>query len=158
MPNKKIQELINQITTIYDGDPWYGNSIQVILNDVTEETAFWTPKKNAHSIAQLVWHMVYWRQSLIKRLAGDTGYKGSMKSEDNWSTEVKLKALRWPAIRGLLHESQQNLTELLDKQSDSLLNKPYSEKATYLDLITGIIQHDVYHIAQIAYLKSIYSK
>ncbi|MCW5909848.1 MAG: DinB family protein [Cyclobacteriaceae bacterium] len=155
MANKEIQQLVMQFRSIYDGEPWYGNPMQEILKDVPAEAAFWAPKKNAHSIAQLVWHMVYWRQSLIKRLAGDTAYKGSVKSEDNWSTEAKLKALGWPAIRELLHASQKQLIELLEKQTDKLLDEPYSEKATYRDLITGIIQHDLYHLGQVAYLKSI---
>lgn len=158
MHNKKIQELVTQFKSNFDGEPWFGNSIHVILNDVTAQTAFWTPKKNAHTIAQLVWHMVYWRQSLIKRLSGNTAYKGSMKSEDNWSTEIKLKALGWPAIQELLYTSQEKLIELLGKQSDSLLNESYIEKTTYLDLITGIIQHDIYHLGQIAYLKNLYTQ
>lgn len=156
MSNKKIKELVNQVATIYGGPAWYGNSIKETLKELSEEAAFWAPKKNAHSIAQLVWHMVYWRQSLIKRLAGDTTYKSSMKSEDNWSNKEKLKALGWPTIEELLHSSQQQLIQVLEKQNDTLLTEVYKAEATFNDLITGIIQHDLYHLGQVAYLKSIY--
>ncbi|MBL7860910.1 MAG: DinB family protein [Cyclobacteriaceae bacterium] len=155
MANKQVQELVKQFETMFQGSPWYGSSIEEILEEIDEKVAFWTPTPKAHSIAQLVWHMVYWCQSLIKRLEGDLTYKGSMKSEDNWSTESKLKALGWSTILKLLHESQNRLLELLTKQPDSLLDKIYIEKATHRDLIQGILQHDLYHAGQIAYLKSI---
>lgn len=154
---KKIQELVGQFTRVYSESPWYGDSILGIINQVTDEAAFWQPSKNAHSIAQIVWHMIYWRLALIKRLEGDVAYKPSMKSEDNWSNDVKLKTISWKSIKGLLGESQEKIIALLNKQDDSLLDKAYSENATYEDLISGIFQHDLYHLGQIAYLKSIHS-
>lgn len=154
---KKIQELVGQFSKTYNESPWYGDSMLRIINQVSDEAAFWQPNKNAHSIAQLVWHMVYWRQALIKRLEGDVDYKPSMKSEDNWSNDEKLKTINWKSIKELLAESQEKLINLLNKQDDLLLDKAYTEKATYEELITGIFQHDLYHLGQIAYLKSINS-
>lgn len=158
MPSrKKIEELVGLFTKVYSESPWYGDSILGIINKISDETAFWQPTKNAHSIAQIVWHIIYWRQALIKRLEGDVDYKPSMKSEDNWSNDEKLKTINWTNIKELLSESQEKLTTLLDQQDDSLLDKAYTEKATYGELITGIFQHDLYHLGQIAYLKSIHS-
>lgn len=154
---KKIDELVAQFNTIYAGKPWYGDSITEILDQVNEKVAYWQPNQKSHSIAQLVWHMTYWRQALIKRLKGDSTYKGSMKSEANWSTPEKLKSIGWDNIRTLLAESQHELTTLLCEQKDSLLSKPYTEKASYQELIVGIIQHDLYHTGQIAYLKTIFN-
>jgi uncharacterized damage-inducible protein DinB len=34
--------------------------------------------------------------------------------------------------------------------------KPYYKAVTYREIITGILQHDIYHLGQIAYVKSIY--
>lgn len=154
---KQIQEKIEQFARVYGESPWYGDSIQQIVNQVTEEAAFWQPTKNAHSIAQIVWHMVYWRHALIKRLEGDVAYKPSMKSEDNWSINENIKNSSWGKIKELLAESQEKIITLLKKQDDSLLDKAYSEKASYLDVINGIFQHDLYHLGQIAYLKSIHT-
>lgn len=102
---KKINELVGQFNTIYAGIPWYGDSITDILDQVNEKTAFLQSVKNAHSIAQLVWHMNYWRQALIKKLKGDSTYKGSMKDEANWSTPEKLKSIGWDKKSKLLDES-----------------------------------------------------
>jgi uncharacterized damage-inducible protein DinB len=158
MPNKKITAFAHAFTTIYDGNPWYGESMSAILNKVTPSSAFRQAGKGAHTIAQLVAHIVYWRQSLIKRLEGDLLYRSSMKSDDNWPANTRLKRLGWKNLRRSLHESQQKLVRLLHNQSDTLLKKKYSEKATYHDLINGILQHDLYHLGQVAYLASLFTK
>ncbi len=155
-PNPKLNLYTAQFAAMYDGQPWYGDSICHILESITPAKAYWQPTPNAHSIAQLVSHMIYWRLALIKRLEGDVEYKPSMKSEDNWKSNEQLKKKKWKLLKKSLEESQTKLLSLLSKQKDTLLNKKYSEKATFLDLINGILQHDLYHTGQIAYLKSIY--
>ncbi len=153
---KQVSEITNQFETTYEGKPWYGSSITKILSDVTEKVALWKPTENAHSIAQLVWHMTYWRQALIKKLEADLEYKASMESEDNWSSPEKIRSVGWNTILEQFHESQQKLVDLLKKQDDSLLEKTYYKEVTYREIITGILQHDIYHLGQIAYVKSIY--
>lgn len=158
MSDKKINAFVNEFQNIYHGTPWYGESMSAILDKVTPTSAFRQMSKGTHTIAQLIAHIVYWRQSLIKRLEGDLQYRSSMKSDDNWPANTRLKQLGWKKLRDSLHESQQKLVALLNKQSDSLLKKDYSEKATYHDLINGILQHDLYHLGQVAYLASIFTK
>lgn len=156
--NPKLNLYAAQFAAMYNGLPWYGDSICQILENVTPAKAYWQPTRDAHSIAQLVSHMIYWRQTLIKRLDGDMEYKPSMKSEDNWKSNELLKKVGWKSLRKSLDQSQTKLLNLLAKQNDTLLKKKYSEKASFLDLINGILQHDLYHTGQIAYLKSIYRK
>jgi uncharacterized damage-inducible protein DinB len=155
-PNPKLGHFITQFAALYDGHPWYGDAICQLFESVTPAKAYWQPTAHAHSIAQLVSHMIYWRQALIKRLEGDLAYKPSMKSEENWKSNEQLKKIGWTSLKKSLDESQSKLLALLSNQKDALLKKNYSEKASYQDLINGILQHDLYHTGQIAYLKSIY--
>ena len=155
-PNPKLNFYIAQFAAMYDGQPWYGDSICQVLESISPAKSYRQPTQGAHSIAQLVSHMVYWRLALIKRLEGDTDYKPSMKSEDNWKSNMQLKKMGWKNLKKSLEGSQTKLLSLLSKQNDNLLKKKYSEKATFLDLINGILQHDLYHTGQVAYLKSIY--
>ena len=157
-PNPKLTNYVAQFTTMYDGNPWYGNSICQIIEPITPAKAYWQPTPGAHTIAQIVSHMIYWRQALIKRLGGDLDYKPSMKSEDNWKSHEQLKKLGWKSLLKSLEESQSQLLTLLSNQKDNLLKKKYSDKATFQELINGILQHDLYHTGQIAYLNSIYQK
>jgi uncharacterized damage-inducible protein DinB len=152
----KLIRYAAQFIAMYNGEPWYGDSICQILKSVTPAKAFWQPAGGAHTIAQIISHMIYWRQSLIKRLSGDPDYKPSMNSEDNWKSNDQLKRAGWKSLKKSLDESQELLLSLLGKQKDSILKKPYSDKATFDDLINGILQHDLYHTGQVAYLKSIY--
>lgn len=154
--NPKISRFAAQFSAMYNGKPWFGDSICQILKSITPAKAYWQPNDGAHSIAQITSHMIYWRQSLIKRLNGDLDYKPSMTSEDNWRSNEQLKKTGWKSLQKSLHESQALLLSVLTKQKDSILNKKYSDKANYQDLINGILQHDLYHTGQIAYLKSIY--
>jgi uncharacterized damage-inducible protein DinB len=81
-----------------------------------------------------------------------------MQSDENWKSNEQLKKEGWKSLMNSLAESQGQLLSLLSKQKDSLLKKKYSDQATFQEVITGILQHDLYHTGQIAYIKSIYPK
>ena len=147
-----------QFASIYKGHPWYGDSICHLLDRVTPAIAFRQSAKETHSIAQIVFHIIYWRQSLIKRLEGDLAYQPTVKSENNWKSNHHLKKYGWKIIKQNLHESQAQLLSLLARQKDAFLKTRYSNKVTFEELINGILQHDLYHTGQIAYLISIHSK
>ena len=57
---KETDFIISQLNETFKGDPWFGRSITALLNEVDEEMAFIQLKKQ-HSILELVWHMVNWR-------------------------------------------------------------------------------------------------
>ena len=156
LPNPKIIHLVAQFSALYDGQPWYGDSLCLTLETITPAKAYWQPVDGAHSIAQITSHMIYWRQSLIKKLNGDLDSNPSMESEENWKTNELLKKAGWRSLLNSLAESQAQLLTLLAKQKDSILKKKYSEKGTFQDIIHGVLQHDLYHTGQLAYLKNIY--
>jgi len=53
-----------------------------------------------------------------------------------------------------LQETQNELINLLEKQQESLLEKSVSERTyNFRKLLQGLIQHDIYHLGQIAYIK-----
>lgn len=153
MTNTGIQHYIERFQDIYNGAPWYGETIDVKLKDISDLIAFIQPHDGAHSIAELVKHMTYWRQSLIKRLEGDEAFKGSMKSPDNWISVDSLSAMGWQKIRDEFDEAQHKIIQLLSKQNDDLLTQEYSKGKTFEYLIEGIIDHDVYHLGQIGLVK-----
>jgi len=156
--NSKLLWFAAQFEALYNGRPWYGTPLLELVKPVTPAKAFWQPKKNAHSIAQLISHIIYWRQPLIKRLSGDLDYTPSVQSEDNWKINEQLRKKGWKSLLQSLEESQHLLVTLLTNHKDSLLKKKYSDNLTYQELINGILQHDLYHTGQVAYLKNIYQR
>jgi uncharacterized damage-inducible protein DinB len=158
MAKKQIEKYIAQCNSIYEGTPWYGYPLKSICDTVSASIVFKQPTKDSHCIAQLVAHVTYWRLALSIKLEGNDAFKPSMTSEDNWKNISALKRTGWKKILHNFHDSQARLIAALATQDDTLLKKRYSEKYTYQQLIEGIIQHDLYHAGQIAYLKNVYAK
>lgn len=155
MNNSRIRKYMDHFKEIYDGSPWYGDNIVAKVSNLTADTAFTRPVQGMHSVAEVVSHMTYWRQSLISRMQKDSNFKGSMESEDNWKDLVRLKALGWDTVRNALIETQEQIVQLLSEQSDDLLDQEYSDGATYEYLIRGVTYHDIYHLGQIGLIRKL---
>ncbi len=155
MNNFKINYYVNRFNEIYNGSPWYGETVNAKLKNVSEENAFVQPLGNVHSVAEIVSHMTYWRQALISRLEGDKSFSPSVESDDNWRNVEKLKTAGWRKIIADFDHTQNKITSLLPKQLDKFLEEEYSKGSTYEYLIQGIIDHDIYHLGQVGLVKKL---
>lgn len=150
MNNKEIPRMINMLKNIYDGAAWHGSSIMKILNKISAQQAFQT-SEDIHRICELVQHITAWRIFAIKRLEGDAHYEVSQN--ENWKTFTVQDEEAWAEIKNDLGKSQQDLINALEKTSDGLLDEEVSDKAyDYYTLVHGVIQHDLYHLGEIALL------
>lgn len=155
MNNSRMLRYADHFREIYDGSPWYGDNIVTKMDRLTDDTAFARPVPGMHSVAEVVSHMTYWRQSLIARLRQDSSFKASVNSEDNWKSLERLKAQGWDTVRGAFVATQESILSLLSQQSDDILEREYSDGSTYDYLIRGVIQHDVYHIGQVGLIRTL---
>lgn len=153
MSNTRILRYADHFREIFNGSPWYGDNIVTKVDGLTDDTAFARPIQGMHSVAEVVAHMIYWRQSLIGRLQDDSGFRASVDSEDNWKDLARLKKEGWDAVRNALVGSQETLVGLLSQQSDDILERAYSDGSTYDYLIRGVMYHDVYHLGQIGLIR-----
>ena len=62
--------IIDELNAAIAGEPWHGDSIQTLLNDVTADQARARPIAAAHSIWEIVRHLTAWTQEVRRRLAG----------------------------------------------------------------------------------------
>ncbi len=150
-----LKYYITQLQNIYDGEPWYGESLLDKLEPLEPSQAFALPIPGAHSIAQIVAHMLVWRRVLVEHLEGNTHFKPELDSPDDWNPASKLKAQGWEHLLVELDKNQQKLLSLLSLKPESWLDEPFQNDQTYRFLLEGIIQHDVYHIGQIGLLIAI---
>lgn len=155
MNNARILRYVDHFKEIYDGNPWYGENIVTKLDQLTDAIAFARPVPGMHSVGEVVAHMTYWRQSLIKRFQQDSSFRASVDSEDNWKDLAQLKALGWEGVRSAFAESQEAMVRLLSQQPDDILDREYSEGKTYDYLIRGVLDHDVYHLGQIGLIRKL---
>ncbi|NRB47144.1 MAG: DinB family protein [Saprospiraceae bacterium] len=147
--NKQIQALIRRFEAIYDGQPWYGTNILSSLQNIRPEVSVRSLLPEKKNIAEILRHMVAWRQFLIEHLQGNHSYVIELNT-----------ALDWPAVDGLSWEelleefaaSQTTILSLLAEQEDALLKKLLSNgqhQYNFRYLIEGVLQHDAYHLGQI---------
>lgn len=150
--NKEILFIAGQLKDAYQGEPWFGRNMQELLREVSEENAF-RKIANQHSILELLWHTITWRQFTISRLEETENKTLQHFEEEDWRILDHNDNGLWQQGLERLHQTQTSLISLLEKQQDTLLDKIVSErKYNFRKLLHGVIQHDIYHLGQIAYL------
>lgn len=149
----KIKELKKKFETVYEGSPWYGDSIKSLLKKISAKTALTKSNKNSHSIAELVSHMISWREFLLKRLQGDKEFDVDQENSFQWSRIDSNEKTAWKSLLKELDKNQRKILGKLEKLDDDFLTTPVSKRKYKMNyLIEGVIQHDLYHAGQILLL------
>jgi uncharacterized damage-inducible protein DinB len=153
--NSKILLLRKKIEGIYSGDPWYGDPFKSILKDIDPAAALKKEKKKAHSIAEILAHIISWREFVLTRLTGNE-FKIEQEETFNWIRIDSNEKTAWKSLLGAMEETQNKILNILEKSDDKLLDMPVRERNYKMEyLIEGIIQHDIYHFGQISLLKKL---
>lgn len=146
----KLSYYTEQFQNLYNGSPWYGDSLRQKLDTVSADEAFSIPAPGAHSVAQLVAHVLVWRRLLVERIKGNNDFQIHVNSSRDWPPAGLLEAKGWEALLAELDANQTELLALLRTGDDALLERPLPDgKHAMRLLLDGILQHDVYHIGQI---------
>lgn len=153
--NRLIQYHLQRFQDFHEGDPWYGSSFQKIVDDLTPEEVCYIPA-NGHSIVRLLWHMVKWRRSLTERLKGNTSFRAEVNDPDNWPDPATLGLEQWKAALAAFDQEQRLLLKLLADKTDDFLSSEFLPGKNYDQLVRGVLEHDLYHIGQIAFIKSVF--
>jgi uncharacterized damage-inducible protein DinB len=151
--NQEISSVILNFENVLNGHPWFGRSVYEILDETDSSKAFTRPNGTEHSLADLLWHMNTWADFTLKRIQKDDSYDLTSAEE-----------LDWRIIDPQLHSWKKGVKEFkslhaliikeLKKKEDTFLE----EKVDYRNynfrfLLNGLVQHDIYHLGQIAYLE-----
>lgn len=147
----EIASIIGQLKEAYEGEPWFGRNMKTMLGEVDEETAF-VKLNGQHSILELLYHMIVWREFTISRMAPSGKDLSSFEAADWQELDHTDKSL-WKKGLQQLQQTQDELIRILQEQDDSILARAVSErKYDFRKLLYGIIQHDIYHLGQIAFI------
>jgi uncharacterized damage-inducible protein DinB len=151
--NTEIARIAYVLQQTYDGQPWHGSSVMSTLQNISVSQAYAHPLPDCHSIAELVKHVTAWRIFVWEKLRGNANYDISTPEQD-WPVTVDKTEASWQQSLVALEVSQQKLLEILSKAKDEKLAEtvPGREYNFYF-LLHGIIQHDLYHLGQMAMLK-----
>lgn len=147
-----------KLLAVWNGDPWYGSSSSTILAGVTAEEALAHPLPSAQSIWETVLHMTAWTEETTSRLSGG---ESKSPSRGDWPPVNGSTQDEWMAAQGELLAARKALLESIEKSHEESLYLQVPKKgdvghatgATRAVTVSGLADHDVYHLGQIALLK-----
>jgi uncharacterized damage-inducible protein DinB len=148
MNNKLIQNIVQQLNDVMDQENWLDENFQKKIGELTEEQAFQRPLPELHSVAEIISHLLVWREESIRKLQGKEAKLG-MDSRENWRSNEELKAIGWDRLKKDFFQSQQELIQWIENEPDEYLENVYLGGYKFKYLIEGLIHHDLYHLGQV---------
>jgi uncharacterized damage-inducible protein DinB len=154
----EITRIIDELEREHAGDPWHGSPLRQILEGIDYRQAAHRPLPGAHTIWELVLHMISWKNEVRRRIGGAPAAE---PLEGDWPTASSATADGWRDALAALEASHRSLVSAVASLPEDQLFKPTNdpregESGVGVDhyvLLHGIVQHDVYHAGQIALLK-----
>ncbi|GAA4902094.1 DinB family protein [Mucilaginibacter defluvii] len=152
------EKLSQELEKILSGDAWYGPAVHETIDKISFEIAYERPGNGAHSIAEIVLHMLGWTIEVSERLNDKTA---TLPAGGDWPDAGTPDEERWKTMVNDLKLANVNLIGLIEKFPESkwgeLTNDDRNEPGlgagvNYEQLINGLIQHHVYHAGQIGIL------
>jgi uncharacterized damage-inducible protein DinB len=147
--NEKIQQIADAYRAVTIKGAWYGPTVAELLAKIPLELATTPPVPGAHSISELLQHLLLWNERIRK--TSESHPMPQWEAEKEWAEPpIPWKELvaRWNKSRDLLEERIRNFPAAdLAKQVPGR-NYPYET------MFHGILQHAIYHSGQIAMVLS----
>jgi uncharacterized damage-inducible protein DinB len=156
--NRETLLIAERLNEAYTGQPWFNRGIKEILLEIKGDKIFERPD-GQHSILDLLWHIITWKEFTISRLRDDAGKDVHYFEKNNWRELDHGDKELWENAVERYHELHTELVELIRQQKDELLiQKVRDRDYDFRKLLYGIGEHDIYHIGQIAYLSKLLNR
>ena len=147
MPERR--RLARQMQLAFDDEPWYGPSLNVVLDDTPKARIHEHPVPGGHSVAELMWHMAHWKEVVLARLDGDPVREAN---SSDWPV-LDPRTATFRALRKRLDTAHVNLMDRVATLTDADLGVQVAGNSMDREeLLQGILQHDIYHTGQLALL------
>ena len=152
--NKEVLSIAKSFEDTLGKQPWFGRAVYEILGEVDEEKANTKPNGTEHSMIDLLWHMNTWAEFTLGSLENRTVEEMKTIEANDWRT-IDPKTHTWQKGVEQLKASHNKIIELLkQKEDDNFLGDIVPlRKYNFRFLLNGLIQHNIYHLGQVAYLK-----
>ena len=151
----RMKNYIRQFKQLYEGGSWNDESYMQKLKDINGQKAFVQPAPDKHSVAEILWHVIYWRTVLIKRIEGDNEFREKTFNEQNFLPLKILLQKGWNNLLDEFKQSQELLISVLDNKEDSFLQEEFTPGNNFDYIVEGLIHHDIYHLGQIGLVISL---
>jgi len=152
--NKETQYIIKSFESTLSGQPWFGRGVYEILGEIDESIVNMKPNNNSHSLLELLWHMNTWAEFILANLEGR-----------NVNDLQAIEKNDWRDIDPVVHSWKNGVTELRsihgriikllsEKEDESFLSDMVpTRQYNFRFMLNGLVQHNIYHLGQVAYAK-----
>ncbi len=153
--NNELQTIISNLQNVLEGHPWYGRSVDEILQEVDETKVYTHPNNNSHSLIDLLYHMLTWAEFTQKRIEKEAIENMAALEATDWRV-IDPSIHTWQKGMAALKASHQTIITLLQSKEDTFLEEKVDyRKYHFRFLLNGLIQHNIYHLGQIAYVSKL---
>lgn len=150
-----MQSIISRLENTLDGTPWYGRPVYEMLEEINPKIVYTKPNNLSHSLIDLLYHMITWAEFTLKRLEEEKEPDMAAFENLDWR-KIDPKVHTWKKGLASFKSIHKKIIQLLKKKEDVFLEEKVDyRKYNFRFLINGLIQHNIYHIGQIAYVKKL---
>ncbi|MEW6508460.1 MAG: hypothetical protein AB1432_12010 [Bacteroidota bacterium] len=154
---KRNEILAEEFYNTIFGEPWYGSSVKKILESANLNKSKKRVSTSIHSMEEILLHMCAWTEEVNNRLCGAEPKEPEI---GDWPEPSDYKDLDWNGlVDKFLDDSMKIINSIkifpeskLDNTVGTDRNLPLGTGITFNSMILGLIQHNVYHSAQISFI------
>jgi hypothetical protein len=145
------ERLAAEIDKALNGGAWHGPSFREALEGVDLAAAQARPIPAAHTIAEIVLHATGWHDVVRRRLLGESPQVSEAR---DWPKAPLADETAWRAAVERLFETGRSLCETVRAFPAAKLNEKRPQlDDTWYGLLSGQLQHVIYHAGQVAILR-----
>lgn len=149
---KEIDLVVEQLRTTFEGRAWHGPPFTVQLDGVDAGQAIAHPIEGRHSIWEIVNHATFWMEKTRKALEGEA--MPDIKGTEDWPSAGKTEE-EWAEAKAALRRTYEALVESVTSFDGTRLGETVpGRRYNFSAMLHGIVDHNVYHMGQIAILRA----
>ncbi|MBL7740689.1 MAG: DinB family protein [Chitinophagaceae bacterium] len=149
--NKEVRSIIRNLENTLNVEPWFGRPVYALLDEIDPAIVYKKPNKQ-HSLIELLYHMVTWAEFTLKRVEGDQEQDMAAFEKKDWRV-IDPSVHTWEKGLKQLRIVHKEMIALLQTKNDDFLKEIVDYRQyNFRFLLNGLIQHNIYHAGQIAYV------
>jgi uncharacterized damage-inducible protein DinB len=153
-----IEILLLSFDEAFDRKSWHGTNLRGSVRGMSADEAAWRISPDRKNIHEQILHCAYWKYTVRRRLLEEKRGSFPLKGS-NWferPIDGRVDEMHWKADLALLVDTHRSLRDAIANLDPSdLKRKATGGSTSNLQLITGIIAHDLYHAGQIQLIKKV---
>lgn len=149
----EIERVQDQVARAFNGEAWPGVSLKAAVAGVTAQQASQRPLPNSHTIWEIVLHVAVWKDVVRRRLEWEPV---EAPPEGDYPAIPDQSESAWQGALDLLETNHRKLVDVIKASGDNWqFDRIVAVGASSVyETMHGVLQHDLYHAAQINMLRS----